>query len=385
MPSPLSFPEMDFSPAPNSPSFVSFLADSSTDLWCDQSISLMDDCDSVSMLSHSSSDETSSPGSFFEPSGEFVDSTMFPPIPVYENKVSPTFINQAFKFDIDMHRYEHTPVMPMQSCVAQIAIDSVSTQQMYPSAEQPLQYPIHSQVLVEPSESKSRKRRASSSNSSVASADSHDSTKTRKPKRSKRSNNSGSETDSHSSPSVTAEGSSPHVDAGLVSSLLAESELKKNRLARKAELARLGRKAKNDQIEFLQQKVKDLKSRLQAAKDHNASLAGGPVVKIEPCVPVSHVSITEALSVLDVSYGTQATLVSRFTNWLSNQNEKFYCESNTRGLLSSLIDKALCMNDQQKKLFVHVLRSHAVQQPGFAVADCFDAVDKAIKQMKFPK
>lgn len=381
MPSPLSFPELDFSPAPDSPSFTSFLSDSPSGLWCDQSISLLDDCDSVSMLSHSSGDETSSPASFFESSGEFVDPMVFPPVPVYENKVSPTFMNQGFKFD--MHRYEHNPVVPLQTCVEQV-VEPVPQYQMFPPSDMHVQQAFLSQHLVEPSESKSRKRRSSSSNSSVASGDSHDSNKTRKPKRSKRSSNSNSETESHSSHSVTSEGAAPNVDVGLVSSLLAESELKKNRLARKAELARLGRKAKNDQIESLQQKVKDLKVRLQAAKDHNSNLAIGPTVKVEPRVQVTHVSISEALSVLDVSYGTHATLVARFINWLSNQNDKFYCDSNTRGLLASLTDKSLGMTDQQKKLFLHVLRSHATQ-PGFAVADCFDAVDKAIKQIKCHK
>ena len=144
----------------------------------------------------------------------------------------------------------------------------------------------------------------------------------------------------HSSPSPPPNSGTPSLPVGEVDvgALLAESALKKSRLARKAELARLGRKRKNEtiekysaQVDRLQGEMRQMKAQmdkerkahkraLKAAMEASKASKGGAgsdgdevMVKVEHSSPAAAVVAAVKQPTEEVMVASQAALVALAT------------------------------------------------------------------------
>lgn len=209
--------------------------------------------------------------------------------------------------------------------------------------------------------------------------------------------NSPLETDSHSVQS------GENISGEFLEKLLAEQALKNQRLARKAELARISRKRKKDRLDELEEEVKRLKFEIKVLREKNASLLSNDLPNnrnslvdevvlqeqaqlqklIEKVVVVSNLS-NESRNEKDLNslvpelvdcfikrlttskshlYSLEASISPcmplRFLNWAMCQDDQFYADPS--GMWTSLFKTQLRLSDMQLEQMLS-LRNDMCQQ-----------------------
>lgn len=190
-----------------------------------------------------------------------------------------------------------------------------------------------------------------------------------------------------------------------IEELLEEADLKRKRLARKAELARVSRKRKKLRIDELESEVADLKKQLENERKrartacllHAQQSSSSPNCTKDLSAAIS--AITQAQSTddsqvlvqkfynafkkkvdvvtgnLDVlSQGSKPCLPVRFVQWLMSQNDKFYSDPN--GLWSSLLSQEVGASPEQLSSLADLRKDLQTNTLG-----CWAEVDKAAMRL----
>lgn len=181
-----------------------------------------------------------------------------------------------------------------------------------------------------------------------------------------------------------------------------EEDIRRKRLARKAELARVSRKKKKDRIEELESQLVHLQNELRVARSMAA-------VKSEPinCKPEDGVNadarlsramsdfanpnylgafytafidkVRDDMSQIDHLQASMQSLSLRFVQWIMNQNEKFY--EDPCGLWHSLFYQEVGATEMQLAQ-LHELRREFAQKQFLSgpdmVSQAFDCLRKAM-------
>jgi hypothetical protein len=194
---------------------------------------------------------------------------------------------------------------------------------------------------------------------------------------------------------------------------LDDEDVRRKRLARKAELARVSRKKKKDRIEELESQLTQMQDELRIARQVSR-VKSEPIItkpeveinKIMSCPTQSNSSdrlnqamsdfanpnylgafysafidkIREDMTQIDqLQTSMQSSLCLRFLQWIMNQNDKFY--EDPSGLWYSLFSQEVGASASQLAQLLELRREFAQKQSisgPDAITQAFDALRKAI-------
>jgi len=194
---------------------------------------------------------------------------------------------------------------------------------------------------------------------------------------------------------------------------LDEDDLRRKRLARKAELARVSRKKKKDRIEELESQLSQMQNELRIARQMSSATKPELVCKNEienhntiVCPKQSNASdrlnqamsnfadpnylgafytafidkIREDMTQIDqLQTSMQSSLCLRFVQWIMNQNDKFY--EDPTGLWYSLFSQEVGASAAQLSQLLELRKEFVQKQPITGpdmVSQAFDALRKTM-------